>query len=1048
MKPIRLVMSAFGSYAGETVIDFSHADHGIFLITGDTGAGKTTIFDAITYALYNRTSGEVRDGSMMRSQYADPSVLTKVELTFSCREGIFTIERSPQQLRPRQRAGKEGAAGMIQVPASVRLFQGERELPLKGAELARKVESLTGLDARQFTQTVMLAQGEFTRLLLASSAERKEIFSRIFDTGIYEKTQEELGNRTRVLYGTLADCRKKMETLAGQLLFPDEALQARWGGAGFDSAKSSGDAVVLLESLIAELDGRIEENAAGLRADREKLAVLDARLEEGKHLRELFDALAEARQREAALAEKAAETEAAGIRAKTAARAGQAESPFRERNRLREQEEELCRAEKMLLAELAELEKQAAEAAGKREAAELAAGQALPELDGKLKNVRDCLEQFPGVREAEAQAAEAGRKAALLEREKTEAEEAVSGVQKRLEILSRTIDKLSSSTRLAGELALNCQQLQVRLSQLEALNEGCERLTMLARERIGAEKNWKMKAAEALERSTAANELYHRFIGSQAGLLALTLDEGKPCPVCGSLSHPQPASLSAEHVSGEEADAARKLADDASGMEAGARAELEGKNAAYAQASEQLLAQGRQLFEAFELNRESRQRLTARLQDCRSALEDTEKKLKMERDREKWYAEACEEEKQCRIRLQELTEKAGQVREKHTDAQKVLAAAMARSRELKRKLALESEEAARREEEALLKRRGEMLRLREEALRESEACTARRTGTSGRLQQLKTQQENCAKALAESRLAFEKALAERGFPDEESFRRALADVPHIPEWEEQCRLFELEREKAKAHTAALEQQVQGRQPEDDSPLLAQREGLLQAAEEKQELDKRLFAAEDAAKRAVVQLKEQMAVQAEAERAYGVTARLNNIVNGRLNRMAKLDFQTYVQRFYFGLMIQAANERLKTMSQGRFILCCRELKDLQKRGEAGLDLDVFSAETGTRRDVKTLSGGEAFLAALSLALGMSDVICGAAGHVSMDMMFIDEGFGSLDEESRNQAVQMLNRLAGGERLIGIISHVTELREQIGLKLVVTRTREGSRAEWRE
>lgn len=943
MKPVLLTMSAFGSYASETQIDFRKMDHGIFLVTGDTGAGKTTIFDAITYALYDRASGPARDGSMMRSQYAALDVPTYVELIFSYRGENYRIRRNPEYERLSQRRDKDGNYRRTKEKAQVQLFlpDGEEFCGSK-REINEKIQEIVGLDFRQFTQISMIAQGEFLKLLHARSEERKEIFSRIFDTKFYGQVQEELKQQEKDLYGELKDLEKVCDLHLGEILCRKAEHQAQL--EEIQRERKIPEGIRLLEQLLEEtlLEKQKCRERAGQIQKQWELASEGTQVweQEKKALRELEE-IRGWLEREEPLARE--------NREKLHAFRKQAE----------EEEGQLTRQIQSLEEDLKKYEK-LEELRAKKE-------QTQSERKGFVQNLEQFRRKIQSRREEEQK---------LAEEQETLKEAPVMALQAAQAVRERE----------------ERQQLFQKLGQIyeQAVKE--RRILAAAREKL------QRCQEEFQEKDSRYNRLTEEFLREQAGILAARLEEGIPCPVCGSLEHPCKAVLSDQALDQKLVEKARED-----------RNAAEGKRN-QAMESWQDCQHSSRLQE--ELWKDHLNKLPEAEKDYLSSGESPRewirRKQKETEQETRQAREDADRRREQEERLRKIQKEREQllVRKEQEKAQEEMLEQNCRESE-KKILLLEKEEAMLREgmkgspQETRerchqARRRQEQIRRELQKKQEDQETQDRKIyENQGRK---KTREEICL----ESRGRWEKA--DRRYRELTGNSLVREEVSRIRE------RLEKEREE-------LQEQLMELHHEEEKNRQI-REALLQCAKEYE----------------------------NQGREYALIRNLSRTANGSLTQSSRLDFESYVQRQYFEQIVDYANQRLIQMSSGQFLLQCRRLEDLKNQGKVGLDLDVYSLATDSVRDVKSLSGGESFMAALCMALGLADVVQNTAGAIRLETMFIDEGFGALDDASREQAVRILQELAGDQKMIGIISHVTELKEQISPRLTVEKTPKGSRAYW--
>ena len=945
MRPLKLTVSAFGPYAGKVVMDLEKLGReGLYLITGDTGAGKTTIFDAITYALYGEPSGDNRDPSMFRSKYARPETPTWVELVFAYGGKTYTVRRSPEYERP----AKRGSGTTLQ-KAEAELLLPDGEPVTKARDVNRKIVDIIGLDRSQFAQIAMIAQGDFLKLLLADTKSRQEIFREIFKTRYYmvfqERMKSETGKLQRECDGARASVR---QYIAGVTCREDDLLRNQLEKAQVGELPFQ-DTVELIERFLAqdrEEEERQQEILDRLDQQRKETAALLGKAEERQKTQEKLE---QARQSRAALLPRVeqAQRELKGEEEKIPRQeelsrelaALEAEMP---RYREAAEKEQLCldlgerivrleqerqtgsrtRQEKSLelegwkgeLAQLADPETRQERLLREKDGWERRKS-ALNTLETQVKVWQTCLVDIARAqreRERLSQKQEMLSKELLAHTEK---------LQTNREILQAAQGLSQQKTQLLHNQE-RAQEKEQSLKTLVGMLEDCGR----AREKV-------QKAQQAYEqardRAEQAEENYRQknraFLDEQAGVLAQSLEEGKPCPVCGSLHHPAPAQLSGG---------------------APTERELEEEKRRLEQARQQ--AQEKSLFAGKE----------------RTALEERERQL-----------------------LQQMV---GFV---ENPTLETAAEALAACREnVAQELAGLHQE--------LVDMEAQLHGANLQAAQQKAAALQKEIQNLA--QALKAAQETAA-ARQKEQAAADAAIGE--------LERLLESSPQVDVEAQRLRAQELNR--LQEETAQAQKQVHVR-------LAANKTALLNMQAKAADLEK-------------------------LEQRYTWMRTLSNTVNGNLPGKEKIALETYIQMTFFDRILQRANLRFLVMSGGQYELKRRQVAE-NNRSQSGLELDVIDHYNGSQRSVKSLSGGESFKASLSLALGLSDEIQSAAGGIRLDTMFVDEGFGSLDEESLQQAIRALTSLTEGNRLVGIISHVAELKEKIDKQILVTKDRDGgSRVE---
>jgi len=981
MKLLSLFMEAFGPYADPITIDFTSLEnHALFLITGPTGAGKTTIFDAVAYALYGKASGDYRHPENFRSDYAEETRICNVELTFFCRGQAYAISRSPSQFY----RGKSGR--LVKYDARVQLTLPGGGVLTKAGEVDRKVKEVLGLDFTQFRQIVMLPQGEFKRFLDSGSDKKQEIFRRLFSTDLYMEVENRLKQEEANLGQDLEQLSYRranhLALVAANLPALQEALAAEY--------VEMERVLVLLEEQLGQdqeerrhlMERRDETGKAYHSIDLEQLARQNERLDSYQTL------LEEQKQLESGRGNYLAQTERLqkGRRA-VAVHVAQEE--------IKGLEKDIASGEAMLVTVAKDLDKYTQ--------AEAEAKKGLEQADGWDKEREALTRSLGEVTSLLADLDEAARIEAALEKSKAG--------------LSKNRSRLTTFELLLRRCALYREQKESeeKMKALGQLNEGLKGYIAL----LGQHSQAQLTYAQA----------YDLYIKGQAGLLAQALEEGQPCPVCGSNHHPKKAALAHNIPRQEEIRRLKEDGDRLSAQVNSGRAYLETQVRAYVEGDKPLEQMSGDLEQALASQKHS---LDLRRKAYRQAHENCARCFKdpvlLEDDRYldgEWLGEAArrietemvqlEAESQSFLRqLETLSKKFPQ----GLDKQQTLA----RQQGMQNRVNLLREQIDRAEKDfrqaanQVHRMLGEQHRLEEELQRRREQLQAR------------TQD-------------FHGLLVRQGFESLDAWRECLIEDEVLTQLEKTVRAYEDSLGNNQARLAVLEKEVAGRERVDLDALGAEKEALAKALAE---LEARL--AEVSARIQVNQeqygglrtLEEQFR---QKEARYNHVAFLTKVATGRYG--SHISFERYVLASYFEDVVRAANLRLSKMTEGRFTLGRRG--DKEKRGRAsGLELDVLDSYTGKTRHTNTLSGGESFQASLALALGLSDVIQRWAGGVQIDTMFIDEGFGSLDQDSIEGAIATLSALGGKGRVVGIISHVQELRNQIPARLEVIPGFGGSRA----
>ena len=1064
MKPLKITMSAFGSYAGEVTVDFEKAGHGIFLITGDTGAGKTTIFDAIAFALFGESSGRKRDGSMMRSQYAPDERETFVTLIFSQKGERYQIRRRPSYLRLSRRKNKNGEYTPVQVTAQASLILPDgTEYPGGIREVNQKLQELIGVDYGQFSQIAMIAQGDYLRLLHASSRERKEIFSKIFDTGVYRQVQTRLKEENDRMAAALEDGRKLIAHELGDVQMSPER-EEEWQALLTRPETGAEQIEEALSRFLSEQEKALKDMALQKKEKEQAERSLEEKLRQAEEINRQLALLEKEREALSLLLSRKEEQEELEKRLSLAQKAEKTEPAQRNFQERKKELDAGQKRQKERKEALALLQKNAQAAIREAEEERKRYDARFPGLQEELVKLQNDLPLFEQCKKARAEQEEAARREAQAGKRRNEAQEQLESLKQQLETLKKEQERLEGAAGEADALKL----------RLEGLKRQKERLLRLAQQlsewkKTVQKREEKMREAEAAlqelaRRDRAYAERNQAFLAAQAGLMAEKLTEGSPCPVCGSLHHPTPAALLESAVTQEAVERAKQERDEAerkSRRIAGESAGLVESCRRQRFSMEQELGVLMQEEAGTALSWEDcgeevfGERVTAWGRGAHAACMENIRQVQKRLEEAQQAGMLLEEKKQEQTRTEEKREKAEAQKEEADrlllEMREKLAAAKSALEQIRKRLPGQTEEEA----------RGALARLTEEKKRLEEGLSQAEERKNTLLQQEKEQAgalqaaeenaERLKKALEAAALAWENSWKEQGFDTEEACLQARASAADMEAWKRTRAAYDQELLRSRERTAQLEKQLAGQERTAAEVLQALADSRETCRQEREKLEAdsgQLAAVWGRNRKALENLKRLWKGQETQEKEYRLLRHLFQTANGRLSGTAGLDFQTWVQRQYFQRMIQAANRRLNVMADGQFLLQCRSLDALGKQGEVGLDLDVYSMVTGKVRDVKTLSGGESFLTALAMALGMADVIQSTAGYVQIDAMFIDEGFGSLDEESRMRAIRILQDLAGGKRLIGIISHVQELKDQIDRKLIVKKDEKGSHVYWQE
>jgi len=1077
MKPIKIVISAFGSYADKTEISFEEVNSGIFLIAGDTGAGKTTIFDAITYALYEQTSGGVRDGNMMRSQFANDDIPTYVELTFKYQDKIYKINRNPQYERRSKRKTAEGTGYTTEVPkVELSLPDGKAFIGNK-TETNNKIVEILGIDKDQFTQIAMIAQGDFLKLLHSNSDERKRIFSKIFDTRIYNKIGEALQNKIREINTDLAKNKTLCEHELKNITYLDESIyEEQWSVMLFNFEFKTDD---ILE-FIGKINGEIKEKEQDINNQKnsaqEKFNSINSLIGNAETVNTLFRKLKlsqnvkielESKYDEQKIKEKKLDSakEAEKVKADEAIYISKLKTlaEIRERvvnlnNWLKENESKL----ESLSKELEACQKNKLENEEK--------------LTGYIARIDDTLSKYDELETKRGLVSTLNKEKVLLEQNISALKNDIENKRLSMLKLESEQDGLKNCYEIYTEIQLKVKSAENRVVELEELNK-------LANELIFSKEKYDVSIGEAniaFEAYSKLNsiyeEMYKAFLAEQAGILAKErLVDNMPCPVCGSVEHPNIASVSENAPIQADVENSKKERDKAEKQNSFANEKLQVAKQAYDLKLETVLNKANHMVEKGSENETERitdlnliieileniknkfvlpnsltilEIIHKLLENSKKELVQSKKSLEIAANNKSKYENNIKSLDNISKDLADKTTNLNEITNKYNEVNLSFTTLSTSMDELKKQLLFETKGDAINKINTC---RANLKALNDAVINATNNFNSLSNEVGIKKGQQKSEMESGKITKAESeefKSIYYNTLSNNGFTNEEEYRSSKLSPELIEALQTDIDNYNKKLSDISYEIKIYTEQTEGKSEIAIDSMLKTKNDLTAELQEIEKQFKIIYTLSKKNSDAKANIEKLFKERKEIRAKYEIYDSLNKTANGKISEKIKMDFETYVQRQYFNMIIAAANKRLDKMSSGQFLLQCRDITDLGNRGPVGLDLDIYSLVTDTTRDIKTLSGGESFMAALSMALGLSDVIQSTAGAVHLDTMFIDEGFGSLDDNARVQAISVLNELAGNNRLVGIISHVSELKEQIDNKLVVKKSEKGSKVFWAE
>ena len=1072
MRPQKLTMQAFGSYGQKTIIDFTKTDQNLFLVTGDTGAGKTTIFDAIVFALYGEASSvsNKKEGVVLQSQYAGLELEPYVELEFTDgqEQDIYTVRRVPRHLKKITRGAAKGV-GTREITGSVSLIMPDgTEYPQK--ESNGKLQEIIGLTKNQFMQVAMIAQGEFMDLLRAKSDDKKKIFRRLFNTEMYEDIAVELGNRKRAKEKDIAVIRTRCQSEAARVKLLSDSVknqgqddcgqQADVLEESLDKLKkqiadgeivAAGDFLEILFRYCRVLDRELEKAE---KSYREAADIRDRKRDEyteAQQLQQLFLQLDQAESELAKCRELTSEME------KKEQLSGQIQAAWEVKTAGDQMIEKRLEAEKTEAAlkelknRLPEFLKRQQETDEEEKKAEIEQSQAQEEFSRVSEKAEKALELFKQIGECRKKVQNLEKNLLQIQKQKKEAKDAfeASEIQekeyrKQAEALSDAGEKLAvchSKMREIGTMMDDIKGLSAIYREIKKYSDTAEKLQQRYAD-IRDKYEKKQQEYETLRRA---------FLDAQAGFLAAELKPGNPCPVCGATEHPSPCIPKEEHreLSQDKID---HIGNDAESL----RKEQETLSGEVKSNTNLRDARDRDFRENFEKLQDKMRRSIPKLPESFSPGQAQEliKQWKQQVQTEEFaYQKQAETLREIREKLEELEKRKPSLKEnmetfqeQEKNVQAALEGARSELAGYSSSSDFSSEEEAKNARNMAENRKNQTEEVLKEARNKAECTRQKKTEAETLIRRYEKELPARKKEKDRQKKIYETLLQEKNLTEEQW--KNLTDIYEkyaAEEFRNDVNSFRNRQTAAKSSTRSMRAAIGERQ----RSVLEEKRSQAEEAEKIFEASGRIRDGIKSVYQENQAVYDTLApILTDRKRLVEEHAKLDNLyrlVSGNVSG-SRMDLETYVQRYYLEKILDAANRRFQDMSAGQFEL---RMYDLEKAGEGknrGLDLMVYSTVTGKEREIRTLSGGESFMAALSLALGMADEIQESSAAISLDIMFIDEGFGSLDEHSRNQAVKVLLEMAEGSKLIGIISHVTELKQEIEDQLIVTKDEAGSHVRW--
>ncbi len=906
MRPLKLTLSAFGPYSDKTVIDMEKlGTSGLYLITGDTGAGKTTVFDGIIYALYGQPSGNNREVAMLRSKYAKAETPTYVELIFDYKGKTYTVIRNPEYERPAKRGG-----GITKEKASVTLTMPNGSILTKPKEADAKLYEIMGIDKNQFCQIAMIAQGDFLKLITASTEERKNILRKIFRTEPYRLLQENLKIKASEIQNKYNELSISISQYISGIILPDDM-------------KKSGE-IISSKEITKQLN-----------------EIIISDIEKEKTLSEIISKK---------------ETEINICTEKLT----QAENNEQLKSKLKTTEiklnEEYINLKK--LKDIAQYEKSRQNLIEQNKKYISIIESELPlylELDEK--NIR--LENLNFQNQTDTKTLY----------EKTQHSTKSENLIKSMENELKTLEK--SGVNLAF-LENKKEKLSEKLNALNQLVLDKNKLIKLKQDYIKVKNDYLTAYKNYTEKSAVYEHLNMLYLNEQAGILAETLFDNKPCPVCGSVNHPKPAKKSQNAPTEEKLKLSKSEMEKAHNDATEKSSDASHKKGTYNANLETFKLNCQKILGEYSAENIS-DIISEQISLTNSEIYDLDIEIQIE-----------EINSQNKIKLEKTIPKEKEFSEKLKNEINILS----------QKLAAE---------------KSDIENLKENIINIEK----------------KVKFKNKSQALYEkNKLTLENQSMEKAFENA---------INNVNSCENQISLLNGQTEQLKSQLNVNDNTDIENLKETQILLKEEKSKLLT---EKENIHVRLTSNEKTAENLKLKFKD----YEETAHYLTIIKDLYNTASGNISGKEKIMLETYIQTAYFDRIIARANIRFLIMSGNQYELK-RSVDTDNHKSQSGLDLNVIDHYNGSERSVKSLSGGESFKASLSLALGLADEIQSSAGGIQLDTMFVDEGFGSLDENSLQQAVKALCDLSQSNKLVGIISHIPELKDKIDKQIIIKKNQNG-------
>lgn len=1046
MRPIKLTMTAFGPYSGVEIVDFRELkDINLFLITGPTGSGKTTIFDAISFALYGEASGDMRSVDSLRSHFASEDTLTEVDLEFELKGIGYHIHRVPRQSRPRARG-----EGTTEQKAEAKLnIYGEKK-PIIGIKTVNeRIEDIIGLNAEQFKQIMMIPQGEFRKLLTSDSQDREKILRKLFDTSIYNNIQMKLDSLSKDIAGDIKSKKQIRDYEITKIEYSDEEMIKQLIDA---EDKLVTEIVEATEILIKKDKFESSDLYDTIKKSSKKIEKEITDKEKARENNEKINQKNSTKDQITEMESKTDEISMLDIRVKNAGKAlliVPVENNYVARtNELEEK--------KYDLKTVVEKIKDAGEKV--KETEDIYKKETSQEVEKERESLRSksiqlglLKDEVRGIEESEKSISEAEKICKRLKSDKDNNDKYINVSKKNIEELRKKKD----SSKDAG---IKLAEKREKYSEIKSIGQKLKKVVgayyELDRKNIeyGIQKNAIDESKSRVEKITIDyKHMKLNFLSNQAAILAEDLKEGEACPVCGATHHLKLAELSKDIVTEVQLNKVEKelgkLEDEYYAKSKDMAVLKEKTNKLESDIKENIKELQRKIdirtenLAVDEMN-EYFTDLSGKNNADISELKIQIGQLEELSNKQEIFTREIEE---LEIELKSADERKEKISAEHIEKGKRLVIKKTKLDNIYKAVPEELRtESKLREAVSGIEKLSRELALRKETAREDlEKAKTKLVILESTKKQLNKDIITCSDKLKSANKELESKISEAGFTDLKSYAKAKLTKEDIEEYRDEVDVYKKKIHSLKEQYKNLVVKTKDTIIKD---ILKINEYIVMLQRENKELVDKHAAIESRIKNNIDVMDEVNKKNeeiGEKEKKYKVIGDLAKVAQGK-NR-AMITFERYVLAAFLEDILKAANIRLKKMTQGRYYLSRTEELE-RKNKQSGLELEVYDNYTGKPRHVKTLSGGESFKASLSMALGLADVVQSYAGGVQLDTMFIDEGFGTLDQDSLESAINCLIDLQKTGRLVGIISHVQELKERIDTRLEVSSTNTGSKTKF--